>query len=272
MLPLWRSKLTIALSAEKITLVKYSCGWRRIAQSPVDYPVQSAAGKYDWQSAIAALAIALAENGPMSAEASVVVGDAYARYALIPWPEGMTAESDLKRYSQVYFEDLFGDDFSMWEIKTDWRAYRQSGMAAALQKEFAGELRGLLAKHGIRVVSLQPNLAFAFNRWRKNHRQHEALLAFVDADQWLLAAIEQHNWKSVRALRVNDHSEECLQQAIQRELMLQGLSSEVPVYVFRARADAPHEEGFCTSAGAVFPKNISSVPPDQPINVAASVS
>lgn len=239
MLPSWRSKLTIGLSAEKITIVRHGRGWRRVAQLPAEYPIQPAAGRHGWQSAIAALANALAEIGPVSGEASVIVGDVYARYALIPWPEGMTAEADLHRYSQIYFEDLFGADFSLWEIKTDWHAYRQAGMAAALQKELTGELRELLMKYSIRATSMQTNFGFAFNRWRTSHRQQQALLAFVDMDQCLFAAIEQHNWKSVRAARLNERSKESLSRAIQREFMLQGLSSGAPVYLFHAHSSRP---------------------------------
>lgn len=232
MLPSWRNKITITLSPTFVKIVAEKRGRKKRAAAPVLIPLDPAVGRPDWTVPLAAFEDWLKENQFGTASATVIVADCYARYALVPWPDGITNQPELDAYSQIHFEELFSGMDSGWCIQTDWRKYGASAIGCALERAFVEAIRQVTARRKMHLSLVQPNFVHAYNRFRDRLEKNDVLFAVVNVGQCTFAGFRDGKWKNVRTTRGYQRMEADLPLLVEREILLQGLDQDAHIFVY----------------------------------------
>jgi hypothetical protein len=226
-----RNRLTVALCPTHIAVSESGRGWRPQSTKPVAFAVEPVGdGEPDWQPAVTALGQWLAQRKRGAADIDVVVSDSFARYGLMSWSDDVQKASEVAALSHIQFEALFGAQAAEWEIRIDRSKYQQPGVCCALDKTLMAQLQGLFATHKLRLTSLQPYFIRACNRWRARLGR-DVLFAVIESSQCVLTTFKNGAWHSVRTVRLGPDPAAELPVLIEREILLQGVSEQAPVYL-----------------------------------------
>lgn len=236
MLPLWRKRYMVAIGTAQIAV-------RAGAGAPQVLAYQARAGEPPWQAALDALRVRLQSanadgNPPMAgARLHCIVSDALVHYALLPWPFDLHRQRERDTLVRIHFDTLFGVPAAGWVVQADFSRYGSPVMACALDGAFMQQLQALLAAFDVRLDALQPYFMCAWNRWRTRIGS-DALFVVQDADQCVLACRKDGHWHSIRSLRYAG-ADDC-RALLDRERLLQGLASDVPLWVHAPGAGELH--------------------------------
>jgi hypothetical protein len=239
--PSWRNVLRIALSPERVTLVRLGKGLRpRVTDKRVEtcMPVEGET----WQTAITALKKLLDKQ--TGAVATVVLSSHFARYVTVPWSDDVSGDEELTalarhRYSQVY------GTAANWEVRVSAADYAAPMLASGMEQGLLGALQQSCAQAGVRLDSVQPALMAAFNRWRGELPQDGGWFGIAESGYLTLALAKNGGWHGVQSRRLDGALGEVLPVVLEQERLLASLDS-VPQY---ALVYAPEQAGLTPAAG-----------------------
>src|SRR5687767_15202104 len=110
----------------------------------------------DWRAGIAALPDILKNH--KAREASVVLADQFARYALLPWSEAVKTREQWLALARHRFSALHGAAAAEWDVKVAETAPMGARLACAVDRELLQRLITQFATAGVHLVSVQPFL------------------------------------------------------------------------------------------------------------------
>ncbi len=201
MSPLWRDEVDIYLSPRKLELMRMGRGLkpRLLAEDQV---VVEAADYGTWAPVMAALGACLAEPVWRTANARVVLSDHWARYAIVPWSEEVRTYAERLTRARYALEDVYGDLVAGWTVSLSDSAPGTAPIASAVPTALLAELRDLIEHRGLRVVSLQPQLIAAFNRWRGSLPASGAWFVSIEEGSLAAARLAHGSWDRVHVVRI----------------------------------------------------------------------
>lgn len=229
MLPSWTRRLRIAVYATHIAITRIRRGWRPTISDPIIVPVAADAGA-NWRAPLETLGQWLAAEKCAGAEVEIFVSDLYAHYVFIPWSDNVQTKAEVAALAQASVHSLFGDAAANWEIQVDMPVFGAAGIGCALDRMLTQGVRDLCLLHKLRLTVLSPVLLDIFNRW---HEQIDeaALIAVVDGSRCVVVSVKDSKWHSVRSLAVGTYASNEIGTLIAREILLQGLAADVPLYL-----------------------------------------
>lgn len=234
MLPSLHNKLIITLDATHVTIFQRHRGWRgeasRIAVIAVDASEEATA----WQAPVSALHDWMKQHQPRRSRIDYIISDRFVRYLVLPWSDALRNEMEIDAFARIQFETYFGEPPDQWSIKSDFEGYGEAGISCAIPKDLLHALFALKEKK-IRVSLIQPRWIHVFNGMRERiPKRDNALLMSLEPGQCVLAAVKNGAWQSIRTVKLST-SPDCLQMTFNavagRELLLQGLEHDVPIYL-----------------------------------------
>ena len=165
------------------------------------------------QGALDALQEGLAAWDDLRGEATVVLSNAFVRYAVVPHAGEVTRTDERIALSRAHFTRIYGDRVREWELRIAPCARGEPGLAIAVDAALLEALK--LCFHGkrhLRLVSVQPYLMSAFNRWRARVPAAGAWLVLMEPDRTCVALLEGRRWHGVSVTResVPAHTESSL--------------------------------------------------------------
>ena len=229
---LWRDEVDIFLSPHKLSLVRRSRGLRRrlLASAEEEVPAGST-GVFE------SLAQLLTDPTWQNAVARVVVANqAWARYAVVPWPDARLDEAGRLAHARFVLADAYGAAVADWAVTLADSPPGLPSVACAMPAAFRPALEQALLPAKLELVSLQPQLIAAFNGWRYKLPADNAW--FVTLDEWSLAAVHLSGgaWDRVHMARLpQDWSVELDRLLAFCRMTLAGAAAPARVFV-----DAPH--------------------------------
>jgi len=163
-------------------------GEKRIACDP-------AFGAESWQGAIAALKNV---ELPRKCRVTVVLSNHLVRYAVVPWSNALGTPAEEEAYVRHHFAKIHGERAKGWSLRASPGSGSGPRLASAIDKALLDELRTWLAgKPGAQLVSVQPQLMAAFNRWRRAIPAGGAWLVLADEDRACVALHGGASWRAV---------------------------------------------------------------------------
>ena len=166
-----------------------------------------------WQPALEALDASLGTVASRGDAVALCLSNRWVRYAVLPWQAGVSSAAELEQLARLRFEQRHGAAVAGWTIRCCDGGWGAPLLACAVDSALLEGLRERLAGHGLRLTSLQPLLAAAFNDWRRR-LGHSATLAIVEADRLCLAAFERHRWVEVASRRCGADIEDTVEQEL----------------------------------------------------------
>jgi len=161
-----------------------------------------ALGAAPWQGAAAALAQVAGETRDANADVTVVLSNHFARFILVPWSEGLGNAEERTAFVRYCFAKVHGERSKDWDLRLSPTPAGSTRIASAVDSSLVQAVRAAFpAAARARLVSLQPYLMAAFNRWRKDVKDERAWFLLVEPQRACLARLEGGRWSAVRNTR-----------------------------------------------------------------------
>ena len=181
---LFPERLVLRLSPTKIAV-----GERTLACDP-------ALGAEPWQGAVAALKT-LEWTRPC--RVTVVLANPLVRYAVIPWSDGLSTPAEEDAYLRHHFGKIHGERAKAWSLRASEAPRGAPRLASAVDTALVEELKSAFPKGGkAKLVSVQPELMEAANRWRSAVPARGAWLVLAEPGRACLALHGKEGWRSVQ--------------------------------------------------------------------------
>ena len=156
-------------------------------------------------------------------EASVVLADQFARYALLPWSEALKTREQWLAFARHRFSALHGAAAAVWEVKITETASRGPRLACAVDSELLEKLVAACSGAGVNLVSVQPFLVAAFNRIRSQVGNGSCWIVVEEPGRLTLALIQRGVWIAIRSRRCDERWRRVLAETLERESAFLGL-------------------------------------------------
>ncbi|MCY1406284.1 hypothetical protein D3C76_607090 [compost metagenome] len=184
-----------------------------------------------WPVATETLERLLAEQVRGRAELCVLLSGHYNRFCRVPWSDQINSRDELQAYAGVCFEEVFGLSAQTWTFSLSTEAAGQARVAAAVPDELLLRLRTLANNLSLRLVSVQPYLMAAFNRFDAQLAKDDFLFVVAEPGRSTLLLAREGHWQGVRSVCSPD-SDGALAALISRECELFDGDSERPLPVY----------------------------------------
>jgi hypothetical protein len=155
-----------------------------------------------WLGALQALQAALVENPVTKAHASVTLASRLVRYALVPWSDALSGESEERAFARHCFERVYGESAAQWDLRVSAERAGAPRLASAVDAALPDALRETFASAGVRLDSIQPNLMALCNDNRRRLHGRHAWLALLEPGSLFLALLVRGRWTRVRTVRI----------------------------------------------------------------------
>lgn len=168
-------------------------------------------------------ALSRALEGKRRARVSIVLANAFVRYALLPANQTLKSGEQWLALARHRLASLHGEATD-WDIRLS-----ESGGArivAAIERGLLEELEATVEAAGASLVSVQPYLMAAFNALRRNAPTGNWWLVIEEPGRLTLALVREGAWTALRSRRVDERWRIVLPDILERESALLGI--EVP--------------------------------------------
>lgn len=215
------ARLYLALSAEGVAMVQQSSGFKKqlIKQQYIsnNQPQNSA----NWQSIVNQLDDSLSQLKPAkNMLVTIVLSSDFVRYLILPVQQIAMNFSEKTAYVQAAYHEIYGVAADGWHIKCHDSAPHQSTLAVATDNQLIEALSQLMAKHQLNLHSVQPYLMTAINGLMPQIAQKNGYLVVLENTKLLLIRLQNGACQQLRTIACHDDWQLDLQQAIQREAVL----------------------------------------------------
>ena len=204
MLRLSSDRVLIALAPDSLALLRVSSGVRPRVIEKRTIACDPAFGAQPWHGAAAALGKFAEEARDANAEVTVVLSNHFVRFILVPWSEGLGNTAEQTAFVRYCFAKVHGERSKDWDLRLSPTPAGSARIASAVDSSLVQAVRAAFpAAARAKLVSLQPYLMSAFNRWRKDVKGERAWFLLVEPQRACLARIESGRWSAVRNARGN---------------------------------------------------------------------
>ncbi|MFJ3487504.1 hypothetical protein ACIPL1_29390 [Pseudomonas sp. NPDC090202] len=182
----------------------------------------------------------LGEHIKGRARLSVLLSSHYSRFGLIPWSEHIATPEELRAYAAACFDETYGKSAEEWTLSLSPEDAGNPRIAVGLPQALLARLRAMVKELGLSLVSVQPYLMTAFNRFQRSLGDKDFLFVVAEPGRSTLLLAREGRWSAVRSLRITD-TDAALGSMIARESELHGLNGDKPVDLF-IHAPARHHD------------------------------
>ena len=206
----WRKKhLRIGLGPDRIMVA---------GAGAIDVPQ----GSGGWDSPLKCLdeALGAAKGG----EASVVIADQFARYALLPWNDTLKTEEQWLALARHRFAGLHGARAAEWEVKVSETAPQGPRLACAVDRALIEKLSSVFTGNNTKLVSVQPFLVAAYNRIHRTVDKGSCWVVVEERGRLTLVLIQRGAWLAIRSRRCDERWRIVLPEILERESAFLGVS------------------------------------------------
>ena len=130
---------------------------------------------------------------------TVVLSNHLVRYAVIPWSDGLSGPAEEEAYLRHHFGKIHGERAKAWTLRASEAPSGAARLASAIDTALLAELNAAFPKGGrAKLVSVQPELMEAANRWRDAIPAAGAWLVLAEPERACLALHGDTGWRSVQ--------------------------------------------------------------------------
>jgi hypothetical protein len=214
-------RLLIGLAPEEISLLRVTGGARPRVSEKRTVPCDPTLGAEPWEGGAAALARVGEELSKVRSRVTVVLSNHFTRYVLVPWSEGLGKAEEETAFARYCFAKIHGERSQAWDLRLSPAQSGSARVASAVDAPLLQAVRAAFPSRA-KLVSIQPYLMSAFNRWRRQLKGARAWLLLVEPHRTCLARLEQGRWAAVRNSRAGPDGPEEWAAVLDRERHLAG--------------------------------------------------
>jgi hypothetical protein len=130
------------------------------------------------------------------AQISVILSNAFVRYALVPWSDALSGDAEEAAYVRHHFLRVHGERAKGWTFRASPAPAGAPRLCSAIDTALLTALKAAFAGKA-KLVSIQPALMAVFNRCRGDIPAGGAWLALVEADRACIGLHAKGHWQAV---------------------------------------------------------------------------
>lgn len=173
-----------------------------------------------WRPALDVLGRHLPKATSGQPRVSVVLSNHFCHYALLKKRDELTGHDELLAYARHRMKSTFGEAVSNWVLKLSDAGEKGGLLASAADGAFLEAIRALCRDRNLRLTSIQPHLAVAFNRCHKALEKRTAWFVVHEEGRLVVSLFHPGTWASVASRRVGSRWTTELQNVLDREKQL----------------------------------------------------
>lgn len=234
MLPLWRNRVYIALTPERISLVKMGRGLKPKLQVQIDDAIQPLPSQPLWQAAVDKLAQVLAQPEWHNADADIVLSNRLARFAVIPPNAQLRKYSAQEAFARHVLSQTYGGIVSQWVLRIQHGKASEPWLVSAIDQSLLDSLKLICTGNKLKLDQVAPWLVPVFNRFGKQITADPAWLVINEPGTSLCTLIKGGEISCMSNLGHGSIDE--LPVLLDRENLVSGLSEPCKKVYFHAPA------------------------------------
>lgn len=198
----FRERMLVALSPGGVAAARVAGAFRPRIVGQLHRDCDPGVGPERWRGATVAFASICRELAAVEADVTVVLSNHFVRYAIVPHSPNLDGDTEETAFARYCFSRIHGDRCSTWETRLSGSSARGTRVASAVDAALPEAVRACLPPSGkLRLVSQQPYLMSAVNRWRRLMKGTAAWLLLLEPGRGCLARLERGSWAGVQNVR-----------------------------------------------------------------------
>lgn len=173
-----------------------------------------------WRAALDALEKHLPKATGGRPRVSFVLSNHFCHYALLVKRAELTGRDELLAYARHRMKAAFGDAVGTWDLKLSRAGENGGHVASAVDGALLESVRALCRDRNLRLASIQPYLAVAFNRCRKALENRTTWFVVQEEGRLVVSLFRSGGWASVASRRVGPRWTTEIQAVLDREKQL----------------------------------------------------
>jgi len=224
---LWRDQLHVELFPDRVNLARLSRGWQQQEISRKTLPCgEPEAGEAAWEAGLRVLQAEVPAMGGGRMDAVVVLSNHFVRYALIPWSDQVSNDSEEQAYVRHCFSVTYNDDADNLVMRVSPNGYGAMQVASAVDQRLLDGLERVAGVCNLRLNSVQPHLMSVFNQWRRRLSGPMVWFVLAEQDKLCISLLKHGHWCSLRTMKSDNAWLTKLPNLLERELRLSDNGTE----------------------------------------------
>jgi hypothetical protein len=150
--------------------------------------------------------------------ATVVLSNRFVRYAVVPFEAAVSGAEEELALARFHFSRVHGEPAKGWDLRLSEGPAGAARIASAVDADLLAAIRGCFPSgSGTRLVSVQPYLMAAYNRWRDAIAREGAWLLLPETGGACLAYATRAGWLCARTFKFEEYSDTLLVENLERE-------------------------------------------------------
>jgi len=199
--PLWHDEIGVYLSPYRVCLVRMKRGVRPVAIAEHEQTLDSGSAG-GCTAALEALHGWLAQPAWQGARVRVVVGDHWARYAIVPWVAVLSSAEERLAHARQLLVSIYGEVMNDWELRVSEARPQTARVVCTIPAVLIEGIRAACLQYSTRLISLQSQLIAAYDTWRHHLPQSNAWFVSIEQGSLAAARIGEHGWDRVYTVRI----------------------------------------------------------------------
>lgn len=222
---LWRDQVRIVLCPDRLVVVRFARGFGTRVVARGVLPVDAASP--DWKQALSILRSMLKQNIRQSGEAVVVLSSRFVQHQLLPWSDTILSEPERHALARHVYRQTYGESSDSLELRISEGGFGAASVVSGVESEFVSGIREAFKSSSLKLVSIQPFLMNAFNRWHATLRRDAQWFVLAESGTLCMALLCKGRWQCLRMMQRTENWFEELQLALHREGMANDMAEKV---------------------------------------------
>lgn len=221
MSPSWRNRICIAISPERISLLKLGRGLKPKLLAKFDEAISPSGKQPPWQAALDRLTQVLVQPEWQNAEADAVLSNRLIRHAAIAFNSQLKKYPEQKAFARHVLTQTYGPIAGQWELRIQRGKPDSPWLTSAVDQALLEHLRQVCATHKLKLRSVTSYLMQVFNRHCKVIKTDPAWLVVNEPGYSLFALLSGGEFIAVNGVSHDSTSE--LPMLLDRENLISTL-------------------------------------------------
>lgn len=222
MLPSWRNRLYIAVSLERISLLKLKRGLKTKLIAYLDETIAPVDKQPSWQTVSDSLDQILVQPKWQKAEVNIVLSNHLVRYAVMSFSAQLQSYAEQEAFARHLLTQTYGVIAMQWTLRIQRGKAGSPWLVSAVDQALLEGLRQACATYNLKLRSVTPYLMPVFNRYRKAIKTDPAWLVINEPGYSLFVLLSGGEFVAINGVRHDSLNE--LPLLLDRENLASSLS------------------------------------------------
>jgi hypothetical protein len=183
--------------------------------------------------------------GAQRTAVTAILSNRYVRYAALPWNDKIKGPREELAFARHCLGQIYGDQVDEMEIRVNPSRPGHAWVACGIDGELLSMLRQAAAAAGANLISVQPHLMAAHNRWRERmNGMGDRFFLLGEGGAYACALIRRGHCHAIHSGILNGGLANELPRILDRECIWSGVAERPPVLVHAPGMEPLPESGW----------------------------